>query len=49
LPILQSADNRVTVTGMPTQAVDPAKVVDCTWAFVDFPSPTSPAGTTWNP
>jgi len=49
LPILQSAESRVTVTGMPTQAVDPAKVVDCSWAFVDFPSPTSPAGTTWNP
>jgi len=49
LPILQSSDNRVSVTGAPTQAVDPSKVVDCTWAFVDFPSPTSPAGTTWNP
>ena len=49
LPILQSDVNRVDVTGKPTQAVDPSKVVDCTWAFVDFPSPTSPAGTTWNP
>ena len=49
LPILQSDQNRVAVTGAPTQAVDPSKVVDCTWAFVDFPSPTSPAGTTRNP
>ena len=49
LPILPSDANRVTVSGTPTQAVDPSKVVDCTWAFVDFPSPTSPSGTTWNP
>ena len=49
LPILPSTQNRVTVKGTPTQAVDPSKVVDCTWAFVDFPSPTSPNGTTWNP
>ncbi len=49
LPILPSSDNRVDVTGKPTQAVDPSKVVDCTWAFVDFPSPTSPMGMTWGP
>ena len=49
LPILPSIDNRVTVDGTPTQAVDPSKVVDCSWAFVDFPSPTSPSGTTWGP
>ena len=49
LPILPSTDNRVVVDGTPTQAVDPSKVVDCSWAFVDFPSPTSPSGTTWGP
>ena len=49
LPILPSGDSRVVVKGTPTQAVDPSKVVDCTWAFVDFPSPTSPMGTTWGP
>ena len=49
LPILPSTDNRVAVQGTPTQAVDPSKVVDCDWAFVDFPSPTSPSGTTWGP
>jgi polygalacturonase len=49
LPIQPSADNRVSVAGTATQAVDSSKVVDCRWAFVDFPSSTSPAGTTWNP
>ena len=38
-----------TVAGAATQAVDQAKVVDCRWAFVDFPSPYSPNGTTWGP
>ncbi len=49
LPILPSADNRVVVDGAATQAVDTSKVVDCRWAFVDFPSSTSPAGSTWSP
>jgi polygalacturonase len=49
LPILRSSENRVSVIGTPTLAVDPSKVVDCGWAFVDFPSSTSPAGTTWGP
>jgi polygalacturonase len=49
LPIQPSIPNRVEVIGTSTQAVDPAKVVDCRWAFVDFPSPTSPAGMTWGP
>jgi len=47
LPILPSASDRVVVKGAATRAVDPARVVDCSRAFVDFPSPTSPNGTTW--
>ena len=47
LPILPSADNRVTVTGTATRSVPPSKVVDCSRAYVDFPSSTSPAGTSW--
>jgi len=49
LPIQPSDENRVVVNGTATQAVDQSKVVDCRWAFVDFPSSTSPAGTTWGP
>jgi polygalacturonase len=49
LPIQPSTDNRVVVDGTATQAVDSSKVVDCRWAYVDFPSSTSPAGTTWTP
>jgi polygalacturonase len=49
LPIQPSPDNRVVVDGTATQAVDTSKVVDCRWAFIDFPSSTSPAGTTWTP
>jgi polygalacturonase len=47
LPILPAPANRVTVTGAATRQVDPSRVVDCSRAFVDFPSPTSPNGTTW--
>ena len=47
LPILPSADNRVTVNGTATPAVHPTMVVDCSRAYVDFPSSTSPAGTGW--
>ena len=36
----------VTVNGTATLAVHPSKVVDCSRAYVDFPSSTSPAGTT---
>ena len=49
LPIQPSDSGRVTMNGTSTQAVDQSKVVDCRWAFVDFPSSTSPAGTTWGP
>ena len=37
---------RMLVTGAPTQAVDPSKVVDCSRAYVPFPSPLSPFGST---
>ena len=47
LPILPSAESRVVVNGAPTKAVDVSQVVDCSRAFVDFPSLTSPGGTSW--
>jgi polygalacturonase len=47
LPILPSASNRVVVSGSATRSVDPAEVVDCSRAFVDFPSPYDPRGKTW--
>jgi len=47
LPIVNDPTNRVVVNGVATQAVDPTKVVDCSNAFVDFPSTTSPTGTSW--
>jgi len=40
---------RMVVNGTPTQAVDPAKVLDCRRAFVPFPSNLSPLGATWAP
>ena len=40
---------RMVVNGTPTQAVDPAKVLDCRRAFVPFPSNLSPTGATWGP
>lgn len=49
LPIFPSSEARVAVNGRSTRAVDPERVVDCSHAFVDFPSLTSPAGTTWQP
>jgi len=47
LPIFASTDQRIVVNGAATLALDPSKVLDCSRAFVDFPSPTSPFGTTW--
>ena len=38
LPLTATADNRNTMVGVPTQAVDASKVVDCSRAFVDFPA-----------
>jgi hypothetical protein len=37
----------MAVNGAPTQAVEPAKVVDCRYAFVPYPSRLSPFGATW--
>ncbi len=47
LPVLPSSSERVVVHGAATRSVDPERVVDCSRAFVDFPSPTSPDGVTW--
>lgn len=47
LPILPSSEARVVVIGAATRAVEPSRVVDCSRAFVDFPSSTSPNGTKW--
>ncbi len=47
LPIVASADQRIVLNGKASQAVEAANVVDCSRAYVDFPSPTSPGGTTW--
>jgi polygalacturonase len=47
LPIMPSTDARVVVNGVATQAVDVSKVIDCSHAFVDFPTLTTPAGTSW--
>jgi polygalacturonase len=47
LPIVPSDAARVVVSGAATRAVDPTRVVDCSRAFVDFPSETSPNGTSW--
>lgn len=38
LPIVASTDNRVTVNGVATWAVDGDLVLDCSKAFVDFPA-----------
>lgn len=38
LPLTATADNRNTLIGVPTQAVDSTKVLDCSRAFVDFPA-----------
>ena len=51
LPIVNSTNSRVAVTGTASEFVDPAvafsTVIDCTQAYVDFPTTTSPTGTTW--
>jgi polygalacturonase len=38
LPLVATADNRNVLNGVPTKAVDPSKVVDCSKAYVDFPA-----------
>ena len=47
LPIVASADRRIVVTGTASATADITKVVDCSKAFVAFPSLTSPQGTRW--
>jgi polygalacturonase len=47
LPIFPSSEARVVVIGAATRAVEPSRVVDCSRAFVDFPSSTSPNGAKW--
>ena len=38
LPLIANADNRNVISGTPTKAVDPTKVLDCSKAYVDFPA-----------
>jgi polygalacturonase len=47
LPIQPSANERIDVSGTAEHDFSFATAVDCSGAFVDFPSPTSPAGTGW--
>jgi len=47
LPIFPSSEAGVVVNGFATRAVDPSLIVDCSEAYVDFPSATSPFGSTW--
>ena len=49
LPLIANAENRNVITGVPTKAVDPAKVVDCSKAYVDFPAigASNFFGSTW--
>jgi len=51
LPVVNSSDKRVSVTGTATEYIDPAvafsTVIDCTQAYTDFPTTTTPTGTTW--
>ena len=47
LNIFPAAGPRMVVNGSPTQAVSPARVLDCSRAFVPFPSNLNPNGTTW--
>jgi hypothetical protein len=48
LPILPSPEQQVVIEGEATRAVDPSLVVDCSDAFVDFPSNASPSGSRWD-
>jgi polygalacturonase len=47
LPLLSSDAARIVVEGAPTRAVDPSQVVDCSQAFIDFPTLTNPSGSGW--
>lgn len=50
LPLTATADNRNVLSGVPTKAVDPAKLVDCSKAYVDFPAigASNYFGSTWD-
>ncbi len=47
LPIQPSTSARIVVNGSATKAVDPSLIVDCSKAYVDFPTLTTPSGTSW--
>jgi polygalacturonase len=47
LPIVPSASARVVVNGTATESLDPATVLDCSKAYVRFPSALSLDGTGW--
>jgi hypothetical protein len=47
LPLLPSDAARIVIEGAPTRAVDPSQVVDCSQAFIDFPTLTNPSGAGW--
>jgi polygalacturonase len=50
LPLIATPENRNVITGVPTKAVDPTKVVDCSKAYVDFPAigASNFFGSTWD-
>jgi polygalacturonase len=50
LPLTATAENRNVINGVPTKAVDPQKVVDCSKAYVDFPAigASNYFGSTWD-
>jgi polygalacturonase len=50
LPLVATAENRNVINGVPTKAVDPSKVVDCSKAYVDFPAigASNFFGSTWD-
>jgi polygalacturonase len=50
LPLIATLENRNVITGVPTKAVDPSKVVDCSKAYVDFPAigASNYFGSTWD-
>jgi polygalacturonase len=50
LPLIATAENRNLINGVPTKAVDPSKVVDCSKAYVDFPAigASNFFGSTWD-
>jgi len=41
LPLVSNSDKKVVVTGTATKAVDASKFIDCSKAYVDFPTLTS--------